>query len=63
MQPGWTLTITDFASTALAPVWAFTAFMLIAKARGSETLSEGVAFAVLSIFELLNQPIPLRDQR
>lgn len=49
--------LTDFASTALAPVWAFTAFILIAKARGSETLTEGVAFAVLSIFELLNQPI------
>ncbi|KAF5128306.1 ABC transporter gloK [Metarhizium anisopliae] len=49
--------ISYFASTALAPVWAFTAFILIAKARGSETLTEGVAFAVLSIFELLNQPI------
>lgn len=49
--------ITDFASTALAPVWAFTAFILIAKSHGSETLTDGVAFAVLSIFELLNQPI------
>ncbi|KJK82405.1 Multidrug resistance-associated protein [Metarhizium anisopliae BRIP 53293] len=49
--------ISYFASTALAPVWAFTAFILIAKPRGSETLTEGVAFAVLSIFELLNQPI------
>ncbi|OAA35078.1 ABC multidrug transporter [Metarhizium rileyi] len=49
--------ISYFASTALAPVWAFTAFILIAKARGSGTLTEGVAFAVLSIFELLNQPI------
>lgn len=47
----------DFASTALAPVWAFMAFILIAKTRGSETLTDSVAFAVLSIFELLNQPI------
>jgi ABC-type multidrug transport system fused ATPase/permease subunit len=38
-------------------VWAFTAFALIAKARGTEPLTDGVAFAVLSIFELLNQPI------
>lgn len=47
----------DFSSTALAPVWAFTAFILIAKTLGSETLTDGVAFAALSIFELLNQPI------
>lgn len=49
--------ILDFASSALAPVWGYTVYILLAKANNSGTLTEGVAFASLSLFELLNQPM------
>ena len=47
----------DFASSALAPVWGYTVYILLARANNSGTLTEGVAFASLSLFELLNQPM------
>ncbi|PHH89568.1 hypothetical protein CDD83_5759 [Cordyceps sp. RAO-2017] len=46
-----------FASSGLAPVWGFGVFILLARARGTGTLTEGTAFAALSAFELLNQPL------
>ncbi|KAJ3499459.1 hypothetical protein NLG97_g302 [Lecanicillium saksenae] len=47
----------DFSSSAVAPVWAFGVYIILAKARGTETLTDGVAFAALSLFELMNQPL------
>jgi ABC-type multidrug transport system fused ATPase/permease subunit len=41
----------------LAPVWGFAVYILLAKTNNSGTLTEGVAFAALSVFELLNQPL------
>ncbi|EFR02843.1 hypothetical protein MGYG_05844 [Nannizzia gypsea CBS 118893] len=48
---------TAFASSELAPVWGFTVFIILAKKKNKGTLTEGVAFASLSLFELLNNPI------
>ena len=43
---------------AIAPVWGFLAYILIAQSDTPErTLTEGVAFGALSIFELLQQPV------
>lgn len=47
----------DFATTSLAPVWGFAVYILLARANNSGTLTEGIAFAALSIFELLNAPM------
>lgn len=41
----------------MAPVWGFGVYSILAKARGTPTLTEGVAFAALSLFELMNQPL------
>ncbi|EFE37769.1 ABC bile acid transporter, putative [Trichophyton verrucosum HKI 0517] len=49
--------VAAFASSELAPVWGFTAFILLAKKNNTGTLTEGVAFASLSLFELLNHPM------
>ena len=46
----------DFASSALAPVWAFTVFVL-ADVNKSKSLTPGIVFATLGLFELLNNPI------
>ncbi|RDA85904.1 hypothetical protein CP532_2703 [Ophiocordyceps camponoti-leonardi (nom. inval.)] len=46
-----------FASSGLAPVWGFGVFILLARSRNSGTLTESTAFAALSAFELLNQPM------
>ncbi|KJZ74702.1 hypothetical protein HIM_05819 [Hirsutella minnesotensis 3608] len=46
-----------FASSGLAPVFGFGAYILIARNNDSGTLTEGTAFAALSAFELLNQPM------
>lgn len=51
------VTISYYASSALAPVWAFGVYILLARRDGTYTLTEGVAFASLSLFELLNQPL------
>ncbi|UJO17086.1 ABC multidrug transporter B [Fulvia fulva] len=40
------------------PVWGFLTYILIAKTSAQErTLTEGVAFGALSLFELLQQPV------
>ncbi|KAK2738485.1 hypothetical protein FQN57_007000 [Myotisia sp. PD_48] len=49
--------VISFSSFAIAPIWGFGAYILLARANNSETLTEGVAFAALSLFELLNQPV------
>ncbi|PFH57820.1 hypothetical protein XA68_14537 [Ophiocordyceps unilateralis] len=46
-----------FASSGLAPVWGFGVYILLARSRNSGTLTESTAFAALSAFELLNQPM------
>jgi ATP-binding cassette subfamily C (CFTR/MRP) protein 1 len=48
---------TDFASSALAPVLGFAVYILLARTKNSGTLTEGIAFAALSVFELLNEPM------
>ncbi|KAK5988781.1 ABC transporter gloK [Cladobotryum mycophilum] len=51
------LGITAFASSALAPVWGYGVYILLARADNTRTLTKGVAFASLSLFETLNQPL------
>ncbi|KAJ6786163.1 hypothetical protein PWT90_00725 [Aphanocladium album] len=46
-----------YASSTIAPVWAFGVFILLAKANSTETLHEGLAFASLSLFQLLDEPL------
>lgn len=41
----------------MAPVWGFAVYILLARANNSESLTEGTAFAALSVFELLNEPM------
>ncbi|ODA75948.1 hypothetical protein RJ55_08589 [Drechmeria coniospora] len=45
-----------FVASGMASVWGFGAYILLAKG-GSDTLTEGVAFAALSLFEILEQPL------
>ncbi|KAG6087196.1 hypothetical protein E4U15_008222 [Claviceps sp. LM218 group G6] len=40
-----------------APVLGLGAFAILAKSNGTETLTEGVAFAVLSLFQLQDRPV------
>lgn len=49
--------VLDIGSAAAAPVWGFGVFILQARANNSTTLNNGIAFAALSLFELLNQPL------
>ncbi|KAF5014337.1 hypothetical protein F66182_14710, partial [Fusarium sp. NRRL 66182] len=51
------VTISYFASSTFAPVWGFGVYILLARSRNTETLTEGIAFAALSLFELMNQPL------
>ncbi|KAJ3488824.1 hypothetical protein NLG97_g6122 [Lecanicillium saksenae] len=46
-----------YASSSIAPVLAFGGFILLAKTNHTETLQEGVAFASLSLFQLLDEPL------
>ena len=46
-----------FASTALAPVFGFATYILLDKVGDSLGLTEGIAFAALSAFELLDGPM------
>jgi ABC-type transport system involved in cytochrome bd biosynthesis fused ATPase/permease subunit len=47
----------DFASASLTPVWGFGVYVLLAKARNTGTLTEGMVFSALAIFKLLEQPL------
>ena len=53
----WADMTLDFASSALAPVFGFLVYSLLARNNDNGTLTEGVAFASLSVFELLQQPM------
>ncbi|KAJ5294660.1 hypothetical protein PENANT_c006G09572 [Penicillium antarcticum] len=46
-----------YASTTLAPVFGFGAYVLLAKAKDTATLTNGVAFSALTLFALLDQPM------
>ncbi|KAM5429329.1 hypothetical protein McanCB56680_000032 [Microsporum canis] len=49
--------VAAFISSEFAPVWGFGVFILLAKSNNTGTLTDGVAFASLSLFELLNHPV------
>ncbi|OBT89053.1 hypothetical protein VE02_02018 [Pseudogymnoascus sp. 03VT05] len=49
--------VISFASTALAPVLGFATYILLDKDNDSLGLTEGIAFAALSAFELLDGPM------
>ncbi|KFY47652.1 hypothetical protein V495_01884 [Pseudogymnoascus sp. VKM F-4514 (FW-929)] len=49
--------VTSFSSTALAPVLGFATYILLDKEDESLGLTEGIAFAALSAFELLDGPM------
>lgn len=46
-----------YASTTLAPVFGFGAYILLAQANDTDTLTNGVAFSALTLFALLDQPM------
>lgn len=46
-----------YASSALAPAWGFGAYILIARANDSSTLTNGLAFSALTLFSLLDLPM------
>lgn len=47
----------SFASEAFAPVVGFGTYIILAERRGTATLTEGVAFAALTLFSLLDRPM------
>ncbi|CAG8415715.1 unnamed protein product [Penicillium salamii] len=47
----------SFASSTLAPVFGFGAYILIARAKDSATLTNGLAFSALTLFSLLDMPM------
>ncbi|KAJ5361079.1 hypothetical protein N7541_001923 [Penicillium brevicompactum] len=47
----------SYASSALAPAWGFGAYILIARANNSATLTNGLAFSALTLFSLLDLPM------
>ncbi|KAJ8611715.1 hypothetical protein MRB53_037826 [Persea americana] len=47
----------SYASEALAPAFGFGTYILIAKARGTTTLTSGTAFGALTLFALLDSPM------
>lgn len=57
MKHSSNLKSTAFASSALAPVFGFGAYILIARAQDSGTLTNSMAFSALTLFFLLDQPM------
>lgn len=49
--------LSAYASSALAPAWGFGAYILIARANDSATLTNGLAFSALTLFSLLDLPM------
>ncbi|GLI78089.1 hypothetical protein PoHVEF18_006388 [Penicillium ochrochloron] len=47
----------SFASSALAPVFGFGVYIIIAQAQDSGTLTNSMAFSALTLFFLLDQPM------
>lgn len=48
---------TAYASSALAPVFGFGVYIIIAQAQDSGTLTNSMAFSALTLFFLLDQPM------
>ncbi|GKZ96685.1 hypothetical protein AnigIFM59636_011200 [Aspergillus niger] len=51
------VTIFYFASSTFAPVWGYGVYIILARSRNTETLTDSIAFSALSLFELMNQPM------
>ncbi|KAJ3498687.1 hypothetical protein NLG97_g930 [Lecanicillium saksenae] len=49
--------VTGIGASSFTPVWGFAVYILRAKANDTGTLTDSVAFAALSLFELVNQPM------
>ncbi|KAJ5678957.1 P-loop containing nucleoside triphosphate hydrolase protein [Penicillium macrosclerotiorum] len=47
----------SYASSALAPVFGFGVYIILARANDSGTLTNGLAFSALTLFSLLDQPM------
>ncbi|KAJ5085777.1 P-loop containing nucleoside triphosphate hydrolase protein [Penicillium argentinense] len=47
----------SYASSALAPVFGFGVYTLLARAHDNTTLTNGIAFSALTLFSLLDQPM------
>ncbi|CAG7924068.1 unnamed protein product [Penicillium olsonii] len=47
----------SFASSTLSPVFGFGAYILIARANDSTTLTNGLAFSALTLFSILDMPM------
>ena len=46
-----------YASSSLAPVFGFGVYAILARANGTATLTNGLAFSALTLFSLLDEPI------
>lgn len=46
-----------YASSTIAPVWAFGVYILLARDNDTQTLKDSVGFASLSLFQLLDEPL------
>ncbi|KAK2612755.1 hypothetical protein QQS21_001206 [Conoideocrella luteorostrata] len=49
--------VASYTSDVFSPVWGFGVFILLARSNNTTTLTEGVAFAALSLFSLQAQPL------
>ncbi|KAJ5157304.1 P-loop containing nucleoside triphosphate hydrolase protein [Penicillium canariense] len=47
----------SYASSALAPVFGFGVYIILARAHDSTTLTNSIAFSALTLFSLLDQPM------
>ncbi|RDL41711.1 Cyclic peptide transporter [Venustampulla echinocandica] len=47
----------SYASSALAPVFGFGLYILLARAHSTTTLTNGIAFSALTLFSLLDKPM------
>ncbi|EGX94981.1 ABC transporter, transmembrane region, type 1 [Cordyceps militaris CM01] len=45
-----------YVSSTFAPVWGFGVFILLARSRNSQTLTEQIIFPALTLYELSDQP-------
>ncbi|GAD93146.1 ABC transporter [Paecilomyces variotii No. 5] len=53
------ISIGYYLSYAFSPVWGFGTYILVSKANGSGTLTQGTAFGAMALFQLLNKPTVL----
>lgn len=50
------LTYIVYVSSTFAPVWGFGVYILLARSRNTETLTEQIVFPALTLYELSDQP-------